>query len=93
MRHQTQLCCSLGMWTKQYAVDNLLAKHLLITLGEAQVATSSRPLSSIQYATVLSVSSVLTDAAHGLYLQIEKKPYYNIFKVAGFVGFDGDFQK
>eukprot|EP00879_Flechtneria_rotunda_P004579 GHRR01004834.1.p1 GENE.GHRR01004834.1~~GHRR01004834.1.p1 ORF type:complete len:720 (+),score=299.93 GHRR01004834.1:971-3130(+) len=25
--------------------------------------------------------------------KIEKKPYYHIFKVAGFVGFDGDFQK
>lgn len=25
--------------------------------------------------------------------KIEKKPYYHLFKVAGFVGFDGDFQK
>ena len=25
--------------------------------------------------------------------KIEKKPYYNIFKLAGFNGFDGDFQK
>lgn len=25
--------------------------------------------------------------------KIEKKPYYHIFKMAGFVGFDGDFQK
>ena len=25
--------------------------------------------------------------------QIEKKPYYNLFKLAGFSGFDGDFQK
>lgn len=24
---------------------------------------------------------------------IEKKPYYNVFKLAGFTGFDGDFQK
>lgn len=24
---------------------------------------------------------------------VEKKPYYHIFKVAGFSGFDGDFQK
>lgn len=25
--------------------------------------------------------------------QIEKKPYYNLFKLGGFTGFDGDFQK
>eukprot|EP00210_Caulerpa_lentillifera_P005855 g5599.t1 len=25
--------------------------------------------------------------------KVEKKPYYHIFKIAGFVGFDGDFQK
>jgi hypothetical protein len=25
-------------------------------------------------------------------LQIEKKPYYHVFKLAGFVGFDGDFK-
>ncbi|KAK9816451.1 hypothetical protein WJX72_000489 [[Myrmecia] bisecta] len=25
--------------------------------------------------------------------KIEKKPYYHIFRIAGFVGFDGDFQK
>eukprot|EP01023_Acetabularia_acetabulum_P017046 TRINITY_DN18456_c0_g3_i1.p1 TRINITY_DN18456_c0_g3~~TRINITY_DN18456_c0_g3_i1.p1 ORF type:complete len:652 (-),score=82.91 TRINITY_DN18456_c0_g3_i1:306-2261(-) len=25
--------------------------------------------------------------------KIEKKPYYHLFKMAGFVGFDGDFQK
>ena len=24
--------------------------------------------------------------------QIEKKPYYHVFKLAGFVGFDGDFK-
>lgn len=25
--------------------------------------------------------------------KLERKPYYHLFKVAGFVGFDGDFQK
>ena len=25
-------------------------------------------------------------------LQIEKKPYYHVLKLAGFVGFDGDFK-
>ena len=25
--------------------------------------------------------------------RIEKKPYYNLFKLLGFAGFDGDFQK
>jgi hypothetical protein len=25
-------------------------------------------------------------------LQIEKKSYYHVFKLAGFVGFDGDFK-
>jgi len=25
--------------------------------------------------------------------KIEKKPYYNLFKLVGFTGFDGDFQK
>lgn len=24
--------------------------------------------------------------------QIEKKPYYHVFRLAGFVGFDGDFK-